>query len=466
MDRSCTLPFFPHGTPRVARPRTGLRWAPASVALAALAATSSAEELLVVQPGGTYPTIQAALNAATGITGGTVILVRSGTYPAFTVSGAPGGHLAIVEEPGATAKLQATVHVTGLEAGEMVALRGFEILRNAPTFGPNVLVENNDGRVLIEDCTLVSESFIVQGGSAFASLEVTASPSGAGSVCLARCSVSGSEAKQFAQTGLMSASAGIAIARQSVAVYDCVVTGGAGAAAKPGFAASPGGIGLACTSAEVLVTGGTITGGKGGDGAASGTCSGGAGGGVGLFLDGSAPAPAAWTHDVVLAGGAGGAANPPCAPGAAGAASLAVTGSVFPSAIAGFGSNRRLAFRFALAVASDGSTVAAELDGDAATIFVSRFDFVQTYTSQLYAGADVLSASSVNDAPDLLAPAPAGFPFTGFKAKGYPITNLVTGQSAEIVYGQALYVLPPSYPAIPFASVPSVLVVLDESVGP
>jgi hypothetical protein len=262
-------------------------------------------------PGSQYTSIADAVAASAD---GDVILVRPGGYQPFVVDGKGLAIVADAPPPAAAPVLLHTAFdhptVRNLSSGQSVVLRGFTM---SASLGTAVELEVRDcvGPVLIEDVHL-------SGGGPCLSVQ------GSSAVVLARSALHG-------QVSLAGGSFGPGIAVEATGanlyLYDCEIAGGAG---HDGFFPEPpdeGQDALRLESGLLFASGTVIAGGAGGDGADLflGACSGGADGGDGLVL--GAGAPAAYTLDCALQGGAGGAGHSICLPGSGGYPVLVQSGA-------------------------------------------------------------------------------------------------------------------------------------------
>lgn len=116
-----------------------------------IAATSSAQRVLVVDaaaPGAAFSTIQAAVDAAHL---GDTVLVKPGSYAGATVS----SFLQLIAD-GAGVTLTSAIVIDGLVAPELVRISGFGVSAAGWTAAsPFVVVRSCSGPVWIEDCQLV-----------------------------------------------------------------------------------------------------------------------------------------------------------------------------------------------------------------------------------------------------------------------------------------------------------------------
>ena len=249
--------------------------------------------VLVVKPtGAPFSTIQAAIAAAAD---GDTIYVHQGEYSINLA----GGSLTIAAAEGevVSTSFSGGAKILDLQADDVVVLRGMRVR--------GLSVTNCAGTVWVEDCQLDvgTPPLTVQSSD---------------EVVFLRCAMTGpfefTDGSGFVHT----ASVGALLTDSVVAMFDCDVKGGAGEPfhVLPFGPVGPtkGRAGLELHGGELRLSGGSVQGGKGGDGPTDSAhgCSGAAGGHGVRMVDGS---PSLVVHDVVIAGGDGGAAPPGCVGG-------------------------------------------------------------------------------------------------------------------------------------------------------
>ena len=233
---------------------------------------------------------------ATAVSGDT-ILVKPGSYSAFTIAGKT---LTVTAETDQVVSV-GPFEVTGLASNQWVVLRGMEVGTGATGTSR---IHANAGWVGLEDCNLFPDATTT--GS---TLEVDA----CAAVQLVRSIVQGRNGDAVAATA------------SGLHVFDCTILG---ADAPADGSGGDGHHGIVQDGGTVLIEGGLVQGGTGDDGTgAAFVCAVPPGdGGDGLVLFG-APAPVARLQGATLAGGAGGT-NPACSDGTPGSAWVTFSGTV------------------------------------------------------------------------------------------------------------------------------------------
>ena len=210
----------------------------------ALAPFAHAQSILRVEPtgaGGAYLDIQAAIDAASP---GDLVLVETGTYPGFSVSGKG---LTVAADSGAVVEVDDFSGIGSVPFGSEVVLSGMTI-----TFEPALFqmfpfdalaIGNCQGHVLLQDMTIVGEPQAVR--------------------------VFDSESVAFVNCDLTSVNdggAGIFIQDSHVFLHDSRIQAGVGSAGTPfGGSGFEGGAGIdVLAGSTALVVGCDVTGGMGG----------------------------------------------------------------------------------------------------------------------------------------------------------------------------------------------------------
>ncbi len=265
-----------------------LRSTRALLTLATIATVPALADVKVVGPGQPFTSIQVAVSSASP---GDIVLVKSGTYGGFTIDGVA---VSVVADVGQIVMVTAgtgSIGVQNIPAGSFVSLSGL----SARSLSASSML----GSLRVNGVHLDGFSVLVPA----ARLENCAD------VAFSSCQITGAPGVPNSQAS----SGGIRVQSSKMALLGCSITGGWGSPGVPtGFGnttGGPGGVGLAVVDAEVFVSGCTIEGGVGGDGA-FGTCSGGSfpsgggDGGTGLLVSGASSIVR--RLDSTFVGGAGG----------------------------------------------------------------------------------------------------------------------------------------------------------------
>jgi len=229
-----------------------------------LSGVASADVVYVDATGnGDFLTVQAAIDAAFD---GNVILVRSGSYPGFTVDQL---RLLILEDVGATAKVSGTVTIRNISPNGLVLLSGLEISAlDAQVPAATALnISNCAGHVRVQDCVL-------RGGESTMGFPA-APPGGKGCQVLGSLRVSfasvemrGGNGYGFPVFGPDGGPGGPALetSGSALALYDCSLTGGAGGEADYAVPTDGGrgGDGARVLDHGLLASGCSFKGGPGG----------------------------------------------------------------------------------------------------------------------------------------------------------------------------------------------------------
>jgi hypothetical protein len=276
-------------------------------------------------PGVAFTNVQAAVNAAAN---GDIVLVRSGSYPSFSIVAKD---VDVVADSGANVTV-AGFAVRNLSAGSAVVVRGI-VASGGNEAGAQI--KNCAGHVTLEDCVLVG----ADGDGAFTSPNFDpngaagAVVDGSNSVAIVRCQLFGGHGDDYVPfTALYGAGGdGLFAEGSSIALHESACLGGTGGDVNDddaAWTAGPGGDGADVDATFLFAAGSSFTGGAGGIGGEdfdgfTGVYSCGNGGDGGHGLNQSAPAVGpADVHLLasVANGGAGGPPYPgaPCAFGASG----------------------------------------------------------------------------------------------------------------------------------------------------
>lgn len=227
------------------------------VLLALAPPTLAAGNVLVVDASGgaAFTEISAAVAAAAA---GDVVLVRSGTYVPFTVDGLS---LTVAADLGANVRVDGGfpgaggVRVANLAPGQSVVLRGLRV--SSPGFSRALVVEDNQGSVLAEDCVFVGET---AGGFTRDAVLIRNS----GRATLVRCLALGGTGPS---TTPFHGGHGLVVESSSAAhLYDCTLQGGCGVFFEP-LMVGDGGDGGRVSGGSFLYASGSLF--QGGDGAHS-----------------------------------------------------------------------------------------------------------------------------------------------------------------------------------------------------
>lgn len=313
---------------------------------ALLAVPLQADTLLVDGSGNPGSFFQLADAVAAAADGDTILVSQLAMDLPVIVDGKS---LTIVADSGAAPLLTGPVFVRDLLPGQQVLLDGLRVEPN--TVGPGLTVFDCAGSVLVQDCTIAGTFLPVAPNPA-------ARVADAAAVVFSRCTLTGSRSLG------VTAGAGLRVEAGSVVgAYDCQIAGGAGQVT--GLTAFTGGTGAEVVGGSLFVSGGSLTGGPGGDGDGIFGDTDGSDGGVGLVA--LNPSAEVRLVAVLAQGGPGGDAPAPFLPGDPGTDVLAL-----PDVVEEVETTPR-----SLVVASplrDGETLVAELSGE-------PFDLVFTVVS-------------------------------------------------------------------------------------
>lgn len=246
-------------------------------------------------PGAHFSDIPAAVIAASS---GDVVLVRSGAYTGFVISGKA---LAVCADAGAVVTLSPAASGVAVvaPANAQVWVHG--------TTGGRLIVQSGSGRVLVSDGSFVGPNPVVPAievlNNAPVILDHVQGTGGAGA-------------------GVASGGFGLRTGFADVVAYESTFTGGAGLNASAGAPATAGGAGaFAYISTSLQLSNCTVQGGKGGDGFFATSCVAPGAGGAGAS---SANGSSLFVSNCAIAGGAGGSAATGC--GANGADGPGISG--------------------------------------------------------------------------------------------------------------------------------------------
>lgn len=230
----------------------------ATIATPILARQANAS-VLVVSPAGPYTEIASAVAVATD---GDVLLVKTGTYGAFTVNDKS---LTIVADVGATPVVTGDIQVSNLAATREFLMSG--ITRDGSTFAfLGLALGNNLGTIRIQDCVLrgpFTNALSTCSSAARDGVNINRCDD----VAFTHCEISGATAPP----GWNGTADGMVVTRSRVTLNDCLVLGSYGGSADCSGSAgtgngAAGGVGLSISSSSSVWLSGTIC--RGGDGGA------------------------------------------------------------------------------------------------------------------------------------------------------------------------------------------------------
>lgn len=289
----------------------------------------AANQVFVVDPaglpGGTFATVQAAVDAAGP---GDLVLVVPGTYAEFVTIDAKTVALIGDTSSGGSRPAIAGFTVKNVGAAQHAVVRGFTVGGSFALFAAGSLatIDNCAGSVIVEDVDVAAAGTVPVAG--LPALRVINSAK----TLLTRCLLAGPAGQAEILAGFgFAPGPGLVCTNSALFLYDTSASGGAGADAQ--FVSifghlSPsqaGAAGAVFVSGTLFASGSTIAGGAGGDGFLNGvTCVPSSSGGSGVDVGGALTGLA-----LAAAGGAAGVDPPGCPQtGAAGAALAVTTGSV------------------------------------------------------------------------------------------------------------------------------------------
>lgn len=263
------------------------------------AGSQAANQVLVVDADGgsgvDFPILQDAIDSAGD---GDIILLRE-TMSTLYSANITGKSLTIQADPPGASPIMHGLTIAGVSANQKVVLRG---LRTNPSFlfGVSAIsVDACTGLLLVEDCQFITGAVITPD---------LANVVGSQRVVFTRCIFQGS-AGSTSELNSTGPRAGLRIQNSTVALYDCSITGGKGAMAAMTlfsgliFPAQDGAPGVMLDSGSLFVSGGSVSGGDGGNGSILlATCQPSGDGGSGIRVNSGSLT----RLDVVITGGVAG----------------------------------------------------------------------------------------------------------------------------------------------------------------
>jgi hypothetical protein len=290
------------------------------LALSTLALSAAAQSVWVVDDtpgvGVDFASIQTAVDAAAD---GDVLLVRAGTYSAFTIFAKS---LVVSAELAAQVKVQGGIGVRGLLPTQSVVLRGLDVVN---PHEEGATLKNDAGPVWIEDCTLVGGVGDNSLDGLFAGEPLHSFPAalveGCDEVVFARCELRGGHGltlwDEEYQYDAGDDGHGLSLDGGRVSLFACQLVGGEGGDVQD-TTTDTGGLGgdaARVASGSLFASGAHFAGGDGGWGDSDlwGCGGGGSGGdGVQLSFGGS---PELRHQDCSFDPGTGGIGGPGCSAG-------------------------------------------------------------------------------------------------------------------------------------------------------
>lgn len=285
--------------------------------LVLLAPLPLAQSLHVVDDdgGADFVEISEAIAAASS---GDALLVRDGTYGAFTVDGLS---LVIHADVGAVVQVGEECAIRNVEAGGSVLVAGLEF----NTAGSNaVVVEACAGSVWFQDCALRAGAATPFGTAHGALVE------GSANTVFTGCTLLGGFFRGFGIPLVGIPGDGLVAVDSTVHLFDSECRGGPGPVTTPGTLVFAGGDGAVLIDSTLFASGSVIRGGDGDPGGPSGfflpPCNNGGAAGDGLVLGGASTARLLDT--LTIAGVGGSSSHASCVPGEDGEALVHPTGTV------------------------------------------------------------------------------------------------------------------------------------------
>lgn len=326
------------------------RLCPAPLALAVLASPTFAG-VLVVAPAGPHTSIASAVGAAQN---GDVILVKSGTYGGFTITGKS---VVVVADAGAAVDVTGSVNVFGLGASQDCTLSGLRVVTPGGV-ASSVDVQACLGSVRIQDVIAQSTIVLCSGGGRAAHV------AGSRDVVFTACELRGASAPVPSAFRFNPHSALVVEGTSRVMLHDDVVLGGNAGSGNgclefdDGFPGAPGiRDAVVPGGANEIWTAGSIV--RGGNGGTGNDLQGNGGHGISLEAPGGgAPPVALHLLETQPQGGAAGGAG-------AAAGSPVQTSGVTPTVVNHSGTARTLA---APAVVRNGQTLTLSVQGVAGDV--------------------------------------------------------------------------------------------------
>ncbi len=205
-----------------------------------LAATLSANVLVVAPSGGQFTQIQPAIDAAGN---GDTILVKGGSYSGFAIVNR--ARLDVLADAGASVQVDGAVIVRdcpGYIVLSGLTVTAHELTTTSELHGLSLI--DNTGPVRVMDCTFTGAPTAPTGS--LCTVRHAALVQGSSNVEFASCTFFGSS------VGMPSAGVGLACASSSIALYDSSLYGGAASCVACGYVGGDGGDGAVVGSNSFL----------------------------------------------------------------------------------------------------------------------------------------------------------------------------------------------------------------------